>query len=51
MYSLEVRESVDRAFARLAKKNPKHVLIIEKKLAQVLKDPHRFKPLFRLLYR
>ncbi|MFH1773691.1 MAG: hypothetical protein ABH874_01885 [Methanobacteriota archaeon] len=31
MYSLEVRESVDRIFLKLSKKSPKQMLIINKK--------------------
>ena len=45
MYSLEVRESVDRIFSKLADKNPKQMQIIDKKMKQVLENPHHFKPL------
>jgi YafQ family addiction module toxin component len=45
MYSLEVRESVDRTFSKLAKKNPKQMRIIDKKIKQVLETPLHFKPL------
>ncbi len=45
MYSLEVRESVDRIFSKLAKKNPKQMRIIDKKIQQVLENPLHFKPL------
>jgi mRNA interferase RelE/StbE/toxin YoeB len=45
MYSLEVRESVDRIFSKLAKKNPKQMQIIDKKIKQILEKPHHFKPL------
>ena len=45
MYSLEVRESVDRIFSKLAKKNPKQMQIIYKKIKQVLENPLHFKPL------
>ena len=45
MYSLEVRESVDRTFSKLAKKNPKQMRIIDKKIKQVLENPLHFKPL------
>ncbi|MDP2766211.1 MAG: hypothetical protein Q8O41_01985 [Candidatus Methanoperedens sp.] len=40
MYSLEVRESVDRIFFKLAKKNPKQMRIIDKKIKQILENPH-----------
>ncbi len=45
MYSLEVRESVDRIFSKLSKKNPKQMQIIYKKIKQVLENPLHFKPL------
>ncbi len=45
MYSLEVRESVERIFLKLARKNPKQMRIIDKKIRQVLENPHHFKPL------
>ena len=45
MYTLEVRESVDRIFSKLAKKNPKQMRIIYKKINQVLENPLHFKPL------
>ncbi len=45
MYSLEVRESVDRIFSKLAKKNPKKMRIIEKKIKQICEKPLYFKPL------
>ena len=45
MYSLEVRESVDRIFFKLAKKNPKQMRIIDKKIKQVIENPLHFKPL------
>ncbi|MFZ3384400.1 MAG: hypothetical protein WA144_10795 [Candidatus Methanoperedens sp.] len=38
MYSLEVRESVDRIFSKLAKKDPK-------KINQICEKPLHFKPL------
>ncbi len=45
MYSLEVRESVDRIFSKLANKNPKQMRIIDKKIKQILENPRHFKPL------
>ncbi|MCZ7380094.1 MAG: hypothetical protein O8C64_00745 [Candidatus Methanoperedens sp.] len=45
MYSLEVRESVDGIFSKLAKKNPKQMRIIEKKIKQICEKPLHFKPL------
>ena len=45
MYSLEARRHVDEAFRQLAKKDPGQLKKIMKKLNEILKDPHRFKPL------
>ncbi len=45
MYSLELRESVDRIFLKLTKKNPKQMRIIDNKIQQVLENPLHFKPL------
>ncbi|VVB94209.1 ParE toxin of type II toxin-antitoxin system, parDE [uncultured archaeon] len=45
MYSLEVRETVDKIFSKLAKKNPKQMRIIEKKINQICEKPSHFKPL------
>lgn len=44
-YSLELRDSVDKVFRKLSKKNKQQLIMIEKKIHQVLKDPYRFKPL------
>jgi YafQ family addiction module toxin component len=45
MYALEVRGHVDEAFKKLAKKNPKQLETMTKKIGEILKNPHRFKPL------
>lgn len=45
MYNLEVRKSVEENFSKLAKKGPKQLEIINKKIEQILENPHRFKPL------
>jgi len=45
MYTLGVRESVDRIFHKLAKKDPKQMLVVGKKIEQILTNPHHFKPL------
>ncbi len=49
MYSLEVRESVDRIFSKLAKKNPNQMRIIGKKVTQIRENPYHFKPLRKTL--
>ncbi len=45
MYSLEVKEGVDRTFARMARKDRRRLEAVAKKVAEILEDPHRFKPL------
>ncbi|MDV3278684.1 MAG: type II toxin-antitoxin system RelE/ParE family toxin [Nitrososphaerales archaeon] len=45
MYELETREHVDRAFRKLARKNPNQMEVITKKIQEVLEDPRRFKPM------
>ena len=45
MYILETRTHVDKAFKKLAKKNPNQMQIITKKIQEILEDPHRFKPM------
>ncbi len=45
MYSLEVKEGVDRTFRRMAGKNPARLASVRRKVEEVLADPHRFKPL------
>jgi mRNA interferase RelE/StbE/toxin YoeB len=44
-YTLEKKEGIDKIFSKLAKRNPKQLEIIFKKLEQILEDPYRFKPL------
>lgn len=45
MYSLKVREELDKKLAKLAKKDPKQVQIINKKVLEIRKNPHRYKNL------
>ncbi|MEM2192383.1 MAG: type II toxin-antitoxin system RelE/ParE family toxin [Candidatus Hadarchaeales archaeon] len=45
MYSLEIRESVDRIFRKLAKKDKRQMLAVVKKIEQVCANPYHFKPL------
>ncbi len=45
MYSLAIRKSVDKLFSKLAKRNPARLRQIERKMGQILADPHHFKPL------
>jgi len=45
MYSLEVREHVDRSFRKIAKRDPHQMEVLGKKIREILEDPHRFKPM------
>lgn len=44
-YVLEVRRHVDKIFKKLAKKNPNQMTAISKKIAEILHDPHAYKPM------
>src|SRR3989338_6724307 len=44
-YNLEISEELERKFAKLSKKNKKHLEIINKKVEQILENPYHFKPL------
>lgn len=45
MYQLEVRQHVDKIFKKLAKKNPNQMVVITKKIAEILIEPHSYKPM------
>ena len=45
MYSLEIEQEVYRTFKKLAKKDPKQLKAMNKKIDQILTDPLQFKPL------
>lgn len=45
MYGLALRKSVEKTFAKLAKKAPKQLMIIHEKLEDVRENPHRYKNL------
>jgi len=45
MYSLEVREGVDRLFSKLFKKDKVSMNYIDKKIKEILENPYHFKPL------
>ena len=44
-YSLEIRKSVEKTFYKLASKNPKQLESIEKKISEIVHNPHRYKNL------
>lgn len=45
MYSLEIREHVDRTFRKIAKKDSRQLEILTKKISEIVQDPHAFKPM------
>jgi len=45
MYKLAVKRSLDRKLKKLRKRDRKMLLLIDKKVKEILKDPCRFKPL------
>ena len=45
MYNLEIRESVDTIFKKLAKKDKISFEYINKKIQEIQENPHHFKPL------
>ncbi len=45
MYNIAVKEGLDRKFKKLRKKDREMLLLIHKKVQQILDNPYRFKPL------
>lgn len=45
MYKLAIKESLDKKFKKLQKKDKELLRLIEKKVQKILAEPHRFKPL------
>ena len=45
MYSVKTTSHLDKIFLKLAKKNLKQMQIIEKKIVEILHNPHRYKNL------
>ncbi|MEK6916671.1 MAG: type II toxin-antitoxin system RelE/ParE family toxin [Nanoarchaeota archaeon] len=45
MYSLEFRDSVEKTLQKLAKRNPKQLEIIHKKIQEILLTPQSYKNL------
>lgn len=43
MYDLEIKEEVDRIFAKLTKKNPHQLHIIDKKVKEIREEPFGYK--------
>ena len=49
MYKLAVKESLDRKFKKLKKKDREMLMLIDRKVQEILDDPYRFKPIRRPL--
>ena len=45
MYDIEIREHPDRAFRKLARKDSMQMEAIAKKVQEIARDPHAYKPL------
>ncbi|MEM2916386.1 MAG: hypothetical protein QXT19_03465 [Candidatus Woesearchaeota archaeon] len=45
MYTLELRESIEKKFLKLRKRNPKQLEIIWKKIEEILQNPNHYKNL------
>lgn len=45
MYRLDIKESLDRKFKKLQKKDKELLCLINNKVRDILISPHRFKPL------
>lgn len=45
MYLLQIKEQLDKKFKKLQKKDIELLRIIERKVQDILENPHRFKPL------
>jgi len=43
MYALEIKEEVDKIFNKLSKKNPKQLMIIDKKVKEIRNDHQGYK--------
>lgn len=49
MYSLEIRKSVEKIFSKLVRKDYKQLEMIEKKVNEIIQNPHHYKNLRRPL--
>ncbi len=45
MYKLAVKESLDKKLKKLRKRDRELLVLIDKKVKEILKNPYRFKPL------
>ena len=49
MYKLTVKESLDKKFKKLKKKDKEMLVLIDRKVQDILDDPYRYRPLRRPL--
>ena len=45
MYKLAIKEKLDRKFQKLKKKDRELLVLIDRKVQEILDNPYRFKPL------
>ena len=45
MYKLAIKENLDRKFKKLKKKDRELLVLIDRKVQEILVNPYRFKPL------
>lgn len=45
MYSYEISKELEKTIFKLTKKNPKSALAIEKKIFEIIQEPHHYKTL------
>ena len=45
MYKLAIKKSLDKKFKKFQKKDREILRLVDKKVRDILDDPHRFKPL------
>ena len=45
MYKLAIKENLDRKFKKLKKKDRELLVLIDRKVREILDNPYRFKPL------
>ena len=45
MYSYELRKSVEKIFFKLAKRNPKQLMIVDDKIKEIRQNPQHYKNL------
>jgi len=45
MYSLAIKPNLDKIFSKLKTKSPQQYGILFRKISEIIKNPHHFKPL------